>query len=516
MELLDLGKKPVSDASPAGKDARYEPEYDELQQEVDKLTSVTGGIIDWKHVAKLCSAILLNKSKDMKVASYLGAALIQLKGVEGLSVSTQILLDLVTEYWDTMYPAKKRMRGRFSAVKWWAENAQKFLQNYDGPDLSKDDAELLTQRLVNLDQALSETSEEAPALHNLLGYVDRLPVEAGPEETAEPDEQSGSGDAPSGSVTTSTPSTGPAAVGNINSADECSAELKSGLSYFSAVSAYMLANDLPNFVGYRVRRLSSWMLISVPPPAQGGKTMIPPPDSSVKSSIEAQLAAGDFSGAVQAAESRVGEFLFWLDLSRFTAEALEGMGSDYADAKKSIELDISHFVGRLNGLEALSFSDGTPFADAKTKSWLRSMGKSSGQDSSGSSAPDSESAKVLSKASELVNSKKLFDAVSLIQDSYNRTPSLRDSFLLRLGLIGILTDMNQSGLAHVHVMEVLDHIEHFNLENWEPDLALNGLKAVYEALIAEGSEDSAALAVKTLQRLGRISPADALKINGLN
>jgi len=63
---------------------------------------------------------------------------------------------------------------------------------------------------------------------------------------------------------------------------------------------------------------------------------------------------------------------------------------------------------------------------------------------------------------------------------------------------------------------VLEHVKEFHLEQWEPDLALNGFKTAYEALMAEGSDEAAALAKKTLQRIGRINPAAALKINGLN
>ena len=127
MELLDLGRKPVSEEHPAGADARYEPEYDLLQQEIDKLASATaGGAVDWKQVVKLGSVILSSKSKDLKIASYLAVALLHLKGVEGLSAGAQLLLDLVSNFWDTLYPAKKRMRGRFGAISWWDENAEKF------------------------------------------------------------------------------------------------------------------------------------------------------------------------------------------------------------------------------------------------------------------------------------------------------------------------------------------------------------------------------------------------------
>ncbi|CCO24151.1 type VI secretion system protein TssA [Maridesulfovibrio hydrothermalis] len=538
MELLDLGKKPVSEASPAGADARYEPEYDELQQEVDKLTSVTaGGVIDWKHVVKLCSVILFKKSKDIKVASYLGVGLINLKGVEGLSAGAQILSDLVSNYWDTMYPAKKRMRGRFNAVSWWSDKAEEFLGSYEGEDLTQETVDLLVRRIKKLDEALADKSEDAPVLNSLIGYADRLPVQAaaepspvqGLDEKASPEPSDVQAETPTGdAASTSVPSSpaspaqaGSAAVlsspvGNINSHEDYLKELNSGLTGLSGVADYLLANDIAGAPGYRLRRISAWLPVSSPPPSENGKTMIPPPDSSVKESIVRQLENRDFAGAIQAAESRVGQYLFWLDLSRLTVDGLDGLGGDYLEAKYGLELETVMFVKRMSGLESMTFADGTPFADSKTKAWLRSLDHEKTSGLGSGVEQDSVSEKVYADAVKLVKNKKIFDAVTLLHGSLKSSPSGRERFLLRLGMVRLLSDVGQSALAHVHVEEVLGQIKKFGLEEWAPDLALNGLMTVYEALISEGGDEAVVLAEKTLQRISRIGPAEALKINGFN
>ena len=543
MELLDLGIHPISDDKPGGDDARYEPEYDELQAEIDKLASATaGGEVDWKSVVKLAYVILSTKSKDMKVASYLGVALIHLKEVDGLSTGAKILLDLTTNFWDTMYPAKKRMRGRFNAVSWWAEHVEKYLSEYEGPEIAQPVADALSQRLKDLDSALSDASEDAPMLHQIMDYAARLPVkepeqqaqeavqqqadaatdahqaatdaavEAGAQPPPQPVPQPAAQPAPA----SPTPSAAPAPVGDIASHEEYRAALKQGLAELSAVADYLLANDPADRVGYRVRRLTAWLPVAALPPNDGGATMIPPPDGADKDSIVHQLESRDFAGALSAAESRVGQFLFWLDLSRLTAEALDGLGGDYRDALLAVEAETGLFVKRLGGIENLTFSDGTPFADAKTKSWLRSLSReeSPGLPSSGGS--DSAADEAFAKAQALAKNKKIFDAVTVLQNSLKMTSSGRGRYMLRLGMIRLLTDVSQGGLARAHVEEVLEHVKEFRLEEWEPDLALSGYSAAYEALVAEGGEDAEALAKKTLQRIGRINPAAALKINGLS
>ncbi len=524
MDLVTLGKEPISSARPTGDDARYEPEYDELQQQVDKLTSVTAdGAIDWKRVVKLCSTILSSKSKDIKVAAYLGAALLNLKGVEGLSVGAQVMLDMVTEYWDNMYPAKKRMRGRFNAISWWSDNAEKFLTTYEGGDISKDSVDLLIQRITGLDEALAEKSDDAPILRNLADYANRLPLEAGAEQEPEQPQDNCDGQSDSASdpqsqsqsdLQVATESVGSA--GSFGSPEECQKQLSTALDLLSTVADYQLANDVADVSGYRMRRMAAWSPVVALPPAEKGLTMIPPPENSVKDSIVSLLDSHDYTGAAQAAESRIKQFLFWLDLSHLTVLALDGLGDDYSNAKLAIELEVGFLVKRLVGIESMTFSDGTPFADAKTKSWLKSLNREKDSGFSGVSEKGAAVDKVFAEAAKFVKSKKIFDAVTIIQDSLNSSPSGHEQFLLRLGLIRILTDVGQGGLAHVHVDEVLEHIKKFHLEKWDPELAFNGLTTVYEALIAEGGDETITLAKDTLKQISRINPAEALKIDGMN
>jgi len=526
MDLIDLGKQPVSDANPAGDDARYEPEYEELQSEIDKLSSATAvGEVDWKRVVKASFVILSKKSKDIKVASYLAVALIHLKGAQGLSTGTQILLDLVNGFWDTMYPAKKRMRGRFNAVSWWSDSAEKYLQNYEGEEISAELAEQLSQRLGDLDSALADKAEDAPMLNRLMDAAARLPVAAPAEPEAPAADQATAGTQPTSAPRPAAapvapqsvaPAVTPAPVGHIASHDDYRKALRDGLSGLAVISDYLLVNDPADRVGYRLRRIEAWMPILALPPADSGMTMIPGPDKMVVDGIARQLESRDFSGALLAAESRVGQYLFWLDLSRLTVEALDALGGQFTEARNAVESETALFAQRLKGIEKMTFADGTPFADGKTKAWLKSLSREEAVSLGGGDAGESASAKVFQEASRLAKDKKIFDAVMVMQNSLSNTPSGRERCLLRLGLIRLLTDVGQSSLAHAHVEELLENIKEFRLETWEPDLALDGLRVAYDALTAEGGETAAALAKTTLQRIGRLNPAVALKINGLN
>jgi len=125
MELTELGKQPIRPDQPAGNDVRYDPQYEELQAEVDKFSSPSAsGAVDWDKVVKLSSDILSQKSKDLLVASYLAIALIQTKKFEGVEIGSRIYRDLVEGHWEALFPTKARMRGRVAAIEWWAEKAE--------------------------------------------------------------------------------------------------------------------------------------------------------------------------------------------------------------------------------------------------------------------------------------------------------------------------------------------------------------------------------------------------------
>lgn len=83
-------------------------------------------------------------------------------------------------------------------------------------------------------------------------------------------------------------------------------------------------------------------------------------------------------------------------------------------------------------------------------------------------------------------------------------------------MTGLLTAEGQAGVAHVHAIELLEQIENSGLAEWEPELALTGLRAAYEAVVAEGGPDSAAKSIEILQRISMLSPVEALKLNGVN
>ena len=84
MDLATLGKDPINEDQPTGSDVRYEPEFDELQAEIDKLSVPSAsGELNWERVSDLSAKILSEKSKDLLVASYLAVSQLYINKAEG-------------------------------------------------------------------------------------------------------------------------------------------------------------------------------------------------------------------------------------------------------------------------------------------------------------------------------------------------------------------------------------------------------------------------------------------------
>ncbi len=111
--LFDLEELllPISEAKPSGDNLRYTSVFDQIKEarrfdeliaqgewETDIKTS------DWKTVIELCRNALINRTKDLQIASWLTEALLKQYGYSGLSLGLQFTAKLLKEYWETLFP----------------------------------------------------------------------------------------------------------------------------------------------------------------------------------------------------------------------------------------------------------------------------------------------------------------------------------------------------------------------------------------------------------------------------
>ncbi len=529
MNIRELGRSPINSIHSAGDDIRYDPLFEALQAEIDAKPSAGAGGVNWNKVVEMASSILETRSKDILVACYLAVGVLRTTEMpQGLLNGLVMLNDLMQVFWEDMFPPVKRMRGRAQALGWWVERTEAWLG--EGTVLAPVSAEMLQELTTTgtaLDNLVSEKCPDAPSLRRILEFIHALPVEAAdiqPESIEDTPQSTATAIAQSEQQPLPTPSGQQArpplevafsqqALANQNDANSL---LSSVIEKNYLLVDFMLAGPTENPAWYRLNFLSAWFEINKLPPATDSKTLIPPPDHQIINSLDAMKGADNWAGVIKSGCYTIRRYPFWLDMNRFVAEALGMMGEGFREAKQAVEDETARFAGRFVGIENYTFSDGTPFADSQTKSWLRAL--DSGVAASQAAIPASgdeltvKIAEQFSCSRALMNSGKQGEGLSQMQQSLQSSRSGRECYLWRLSLVQLLTVTGMEKLAIPHIFELMKDYDFYHLEKWDPEMALQALKAVWSVLRTQNDPESNRKADDTLSRISMLSPSDAFNL----
>jgi type VI secretion system protein VasJ len=121
-------------------------------------------------------------------------------------------------------------------------------------------------------------------------------------------------------------------------------------------------------------------------------------------------------------------------------------------------------------------------------------------------------AEEIAKAQALAKKKKLAEAMEAIHKNIRTSFSRREGLLWRMALSRILVQSRAAGHALPHLEQILQDIESYRLEEWEPELALEGLKMVWSGLHASPDKGVKEKADGALNRIARLDPAEALRL----
>ncbi|MCK5505071.1 MAG: type VI secretion system protein TssA [Thermodesulfovibrionia bacterium] len=512
MELTLLGREPVSADQPAGMDVRYEPVFEELQAEMDKLASPSSsGALDWNKVERLSSEILARKSKDLLAASYFAVALIYTRKTEGLVIGLRVYRDLLEQFWDDLFPSKTRMRGRIGAIEWWLEKTGAALKQFEEVSLSSENLKSLKENLEKIDEFLNENIAEPPSLRPIKEFLNSVAVPS-VKEKEEKEE------------------TKPQAVAaahkeeildKITSREDVRKVFDTAIQKIREATAFLRENDLSNPQLYRWTRIAAWSSVSAPPPATNGKTLIPPPGTSIRDPLDELRNRNNPEAFVRLAGERLLQYVFWLDLNRWITEALNGMGDQFRNCSDAVCQETALFVHRLQGLEELTFSDGTPFADDETRQWLNEIAFGRGSavsdffpsQESGSTQQDEDLIqKEVKEAQALIKKKKIIEAIDRFQQKIYGSFSQKEKLLWRLAISQLMVNSNKSKLVLPHLEQILKDVETYRLEEYDPKLALECFKLVWQGLSAQTDDNSKKKAEEMLRRIARIDMTEVIRL----
>lgn len=505
-----LGTTPIAGANPAGVSARYEPEFEKLAGEIAKLESVEGrNSIKWDVVVESGITLLSAKSKDLLVSSYLTLGLLQEDGYPGLAAGLTACKDILTTFWENVFPEKTRLRARGQAIQWMADRVTPALR--ERSSASKSDKDPLTAAVAALTEiatiAGQKFEEGGPSLNEFQSAVqDKLysvPADE-PPPSSEP--------APSDSSTPSQESTPSApsapAQKEINSADsarEALTEMKERrIKAATVLREANPADPLP----YRLLRSVVWEDLLEAPAAKEGVTEQSGGDASFAGQMEEKLEKGEYAAVISDCESKLQSDRLWLDSNFYLNRAMEGLGKPYAAARRAVAAEVVRVVRQCPALLDIKFSDGTPMAGEPTKLWiLHELGALPAK----SSAPAGALETALAEARKLVARKSFPEAAALLQKELRSAVNRRDRFLGRLYLAKLCAEAGRTDLALPQLEGLDEEGRKFALDEWEPSLAAEIARELWRCHKASPTPEKAA---EFYGRLCRLDLGAALAVDG--
>lgn len=486
MDYTTIGKSPIPGCdSPVGNDVRSDDIFVALQDELQKMSdpSATSGP-DIQKILDLSGQILAEKSKDLTVMCYFVFAKMKLEGISGVVEGLGCLIDMINNYWPTLYPELTRIRGRRNSLAWLNDQLSDFLKADDAesqPEQPADVVKKLTDEIQTLDATLSNLDQDSPSLTGLVQIVSAIPI----KDDAQADSAAplSSDNQPSSSgVTTSKVATLPLSGSKIQSIDDAYSAISEASKRLSDIVVFLSENQPTAPLLYRLSRFIAWGSVDELPPLTNNRSMLPPPQDRAKNILDTLQKNSNWKDLVSFTEGQLNIDCFWLDLNRISYQALENLGEDFATAKREVGVQTRLFIERLPAILDYQFSDGTPFADNLSKQWIKSLGAQSSGDagSAGNQHPVSKSLQsVLDKANKFVTQGKFVDAINEIQLQIKNLPSTRDEFIARVNICRIAINANQDATAFADL--ILNLITIHDLANWDPEISADALETVYQA-----------------------------------
>ena len=546
---LALGTEPIPGADPAGENARYDPSYDALTEEVGKMETGGPTAVDWPKVAEMSGALLRDKTKDILVASYLAYALQRTEGVPGLAVGLGVLANLVETYWETGFPPLKRERARVGAVEWLAErvgpaltdlqvdegNAAQIMAAFEAVDrLDRALDEKTTKSQANLSEMLRPLRErnrdaefvesERAAREAAAAAPLPEPAPTAPSETAAVAETPTAGEAPAVSDASPPPSPAssappppepaaapapvtappapatatPASAGGPAPAVEAAPDLAgvSGPEFERAVREFrsgalkfargLRAANASDARSYALQRVVSWLAVHNSPPAANGATQLPEPPADDVSRLKSLADAGNHEAMIGACEEMTATHLFWLDPHRHLSTALAALG--HQDARAAVDTQVAAFVSRFPDVVTLSFQSGKPFADETTRFWVDeiSPSKAGGDAGVGEGSPANDA---LAEARNLVLGGKPGEAAALFTEGRRSAEGGRARLLWDLAKTRFCLDAGYGPAAASLALSMDEAVKAHDLEAWEPRLCEEITLTALRALSAPSASD---------------------------
>ncbi len=435
---LEALKKPISEESPFGDQiGRDNQDYRDVREKIMDVSPgysrPTGDVENpdkiWDEILDHCINLVGGVSKDIMIIGYMSGTVLYKFGVTGLVQFLEIYNEMLENSYSDLFPHKPKFQansfgwmGMF--YEYYLVMKAEELESSSG-DLPEEDVALwekLPDQLQSLHESVLENidvnidlDKKFLELPQVVGDYPALarskmkkkappppppepekPPASKPEpvKTQEPEPVSQTAPAPVPATTIPKEDLPPPPETQLDlpGSDDATEETRRAIiQQMLEYAKYLREAKASDSLAFQLNRVLIWSEIrGLPPvrqPRSGEKdvkeTMLSPPQfmANIKPLLEKKA-----SGEIQSNEAFLlnlesyvvrPKMAFWLDFQRVIHEILGEL--NWKDAQTVVGVETAGFIERVgSAFMDLTFSDGTPFADDKTKAWVKSLSRKGG------------------------------------------------------------------------------------------------------------------------------------------
>lgn len=450
--LWDNWLEPVTPDNPAGDDPGYDDDFQQMREEVNRLSGA-----DTELICQLAEKLLTTTTKDIRVATYYAWARLQRDGESGLADGLELLAGLLQHFGDRLHP--QRDRSRAAAFEWLCSTRMLDALTL-WPEVVKTDTLRIAGALWLAEQTFSDDACRALPGGLYQALEARLMKAGGVDAVI-----------PQNVADTPAPSPGSAApvLSGITSGQDLLSQARVLASYLSDQPDGWLSGH------HLMKSIRHDTLHQLPPLSADGTTRIEPPKPDQRALLKRLYLQQSWQELLEQSDGMFsrGANHLWLDLQWYIHQALLKSGKE--DLAAIVLNDLKGLLMRLPGLETLGFNDGTPFADEVTLSWVCQQVMDNGEDWRGdapvvaAASGDNDILALEPEVLQVADSEGTEAALSWLQ-SRPGIHSERSRWLLRLLMARVADQTGKNELASHLLRELDEQATRLTLPHWEPEL----------------------------------------------
>ena len=487
-----------------GEDLKYEETFKNL-----KASSSGVGEVDFKVMFIQATDLLQNKSKDLRIVSYLCLAATSEFGVQGLISSLKLFNQLLADFTDDVHPLKERMR---SAVNTW------FLQQQERLKGIAQGHAATPEQWAELDAVLAVYNQNSvPLLDSESGPLSTLNEWTGEQMKRNPVVKSIAPAVVSQdpvkqdrTEVTATSKAAPVETSPKQMASISVSDISNDTAYLSAIRELLNFDKEQKNIErvIKLSRAARWAGLKIPA-NENGKTRLPAPRAAAFAPIENALASEQPEQALLLAEGLFmeGAMQFNLNLQMLVLSALKQLNK--GKLSYWLEQQLINLTSQFPLLTHLQYDDGTGLCSPANKETLLEIANAQTPESTSSQGNVFD--EQYSLLAEEVAQGQLSAALSKVEQL--STPTGFDQAQSQLLKAKLLLKAEHHEHALAILTELLEQIETFQLAKWQQHFCMEVwrfAKQCYANLSLADSDEMSLAAKRISQRMMVTNPAQAI------